>query len=186
MKNFNELIIKTPSEEINRLIDKSIVQIYEVISLLNHDDKIILIVNYLFSEQRCPYFFLDYIKSESEDSILKLFNQQSFNNIDEFQGFRFFLMELKSNKIEEFFIDKCCTRFRDTKSQYEIELLTTIMLDTLNLLKYQKENLINNLIAIKRNLLVTSFDRQVRFLLYHTDCLKKKAIDEILNYQSSL
>lgn len=166
-------------ENINNL-NNEIERLYTVFASLDPELAVYLIVNYVFAQNEFPNFFFDVLEKTDKKYVIKNLENQDLNNLYKLVHIRPLIQELKYLEVESLFIKNLLAFMLD---KVNADIWNEVSHEVISIIKElhtsSKEILRKELREAKRSLCLSSFDRQVRALIYNRDMAKKSIIDEI-------
>jgi len=183
MHKFHYLVYDyNDGDEISEEISSELIDIAKIIESVEIDKRIELIVNYIFSENKFPDFFINEIKNADIDLLLKFIKKQNHNKLSNIIKLEVFINHRAATEIQKVFVDKMLEwvkkwALESTWSGYKSSI-KNILNDLENDIRTKFRE---NIKQLKTNLFISKFDRQVRYSKFLDDNHKKEIIDDILS-----
>lgn len=185
MEDFNNYVESDKykqTEEISNKLDQEIKSISNVIGKLSAEKKVHLIINYLFSEDSYPVFFVEILQQVDRELVVAEVKAKDFRNLSKLVSLGELLIRLDWKEFKDLFVSMFLSWVENEANPYTwLKLKESIQRIFHSLSIDYKIKLIDGLTDLKSRLYITSFDQQVRYPLFLEDEKKATIIADFLN-----
>ena len=171
------------NKENQQYITKEIQILTDIFRGIPQENKISLIMNYLFEERSYPSFFALEIQQANIELIESVLREQNLNDLRNLVRIHEIIKISKKIEIEEIFANYFLDWVRNNGNFYIWENNKGAVKEVVQLLHCSiKEKLIKRVTSYKDKLYISSFDRQVRHVLFGQAKEKMNIVEEFLEW----
>jgi hypothetical protein len=156
-------------------------KIARILQRLPVEKRIALIINYMFVEKDHPSIFVEELQKTDGELLVQHLQRQELEKLHQLVKLCPFMKITQDEKIEKLFVEYFLQWLSNVGNPYGWDSSKERVKDMIGLLSPGvKAELVKELSIIKENLLISSFDRQVRYSRYYRDKEREKVVEEVV------